>query len=579
MNSSIRSFIYLIKIIFLSLGIRDKLYILFLSIYSIFCSIFQYIYIGITAKTFSLLTTGERVNEITTSQNIYFGLTNLIVEQPINKIIIIWGLSSLLSSISIILNTFLTTNLAFKIGHEINKKTLKIFQSTNSDFHERYPDKTIFNLLTSENLTLIRRSLFSLLSIPLYFSSLVSFISIIIIIGKSFSIIFSLILFTYFILNNLFLKNVKNRSSLTFDLKSDLSDLLGIISNDYLDIIFKPFKKNYHNTFSKKLSKLKDNEVMIAFIPRIQKVILELIIIIMLGFFLIYSIFIKNISIESFIGESTAITFSVFKLIPVISNISQLILAFSAQYKLITTYKNIFSEYKKYLLNNNNKQATLIQNKENKLIINNVYSPRIAFCRGSSTISITHKIGSILWITGSSGCGKSTLFSMISGIRPIPSGSIKLFLEKKKFEDYIDSNNIYEAVSFSSQKTVFYSVSVKEFINEGNKDISDKEIINLLEGFNLPKTFGLNSKETMNLTIGSKGYSPSGGQSKLLTLIRALCRKNKQLYLFDEPTSELSKKLRNKVLSHIYALSEKKFVICITHDLSVIRSNDQVLEL
>ena len=86
-------------------------------------------------------------------------------------------------------------------------------------------------------------------------------------------------------------------------------------------------------------------------------------------------------------------------------------------------------------------------------------------------------------------------------------------------------------------------------------------------------------EELLKLVIGPRGYSPSGGQSKLLAFARTLYKKNVFLYLLDEPTSELNEELKDNVLRVIYALSKEKCVICITHDLKIIRKNDKRLIL
>ena len=96
---------------------------------------------------------------------------------------------------------------------------------------------------------------------------------------------------------------------------------------------------------------------------------------------------------------------------------------------------------------------------------------------------------------------------------------------------------------------------------------------------NLPNSFGKNVNQLSELVIGPKGYSPSGGQGKLLSLARVLCKRNVNIYLLDEPTSDLNRDLRDMVLKIIYELSKNKFVLCITHDLDSIRKKDNKLEL
>ena len=85
--------------------------------------------------------------------------------------------------------------------------------------------------------------------------------------------------------------------------------------------------------------------------------------------------------------------------------------------------------------------------------------------------------------------------------------------------------------------------------------------------------------ELLDLIVGPRGFAPSGGQAKLLAFARTLCKRNVELYLLDEPTSDLNQELREIILKCIYKISQNKFVLSITHDLTSIRTYDEKIEL
>ena len=49
--------------------------------------------------------------------------------------------------------------------------------------------------------------------------------------------------------------------------------------------------------------------------------------------------------------------------------------------------------------------------------------------------------------------------------------------------------------------------------------------------------------------------------------------------MLDEPTSDLNQELKSIVVEAIHELASKKFVLCVTHDLKEIKSNDEILYL
>ena len=125
----------------------------------------------------------------------------------------------------------------------------------------------------------------------------------------------------------------------------------------------------------------------------------------------------------------------------------------------------------------------------------------------------------------------------------------------------------------------FHSISIKDYIRDGDNKINDRSISKIIKTLELSKSFNTPDKELLNLIIGPSGYAPSGGQAKLLSFARTLCKRNVALYLLDEPTSDLNKEFREIVLNCIYNLSKIKFILSITHDLSSIRNDDEIIKL
>lgn len=78
----------------------------------------------------------------------------------------------------------------------------------------------------------------------------------------------------------------------------------------------------------------------------------------------------------------------------------------------------------------------------------------------------------------------------------------------------------------------------------------------------------------MNNTTSS---SLSGGEKQKIHIARALLQKNKDFFIFDEPTSNLDNINEMKIIEYINKLTENKTLIMITHKLSIVKEFDTIL--
>ena len=578
MKTTLNSINLLIKIIWRITTINQKIKILLIGLFSITSSLFQYIQIILTAFTFSYVSSLTYSKSEYKEFDLFFGNNFVLTNDSFLSVIFLWITISLLTYISIILSSTFIYKAAYSLGKILSKKNLKIALNSNANFFEQLSEKTFFNLLTSENTMLIKGPIVSLISLPMQFTVIVAIISIVIKYGSIYFLILPFIAIAYFYLTNLILKTVRNNSETVFNLRSFQTDLLSRVVDNFLDVAFPPSGKAYSNIFNKITSKLRAIESYNATVPRILKSLLELIFILIIGFYVIYNIYFLKLSPEYFISSSAAIIISFFKLTPVISGISSTLVSFDDQYESIRNYYNLLFKTKKFNFKSkvfNYSKVVLDDNY--KLNIKDLSSERIAKYSKKRTLSKTIEKQKLLWITGQSGCGKSTLLSMIAGIRPISNGSIKLSLNRKEVMNL--PNLIQENIAYMPQNPIFHSITILDYIKDGDQKIKETKIKYIISKLKITKSFGLKSEELLKLVVGPTGYSPSGGQAKLLAFARALCKRNVYLYLFDEPTSDLNTELKVLLLGNIYEISKEKFVLCITHDLNSIRPIDNQLKL
>ncbi len=172
-------------------------------------------------------------------------------------------------------------------------------------------------------------------------------------------------------------------------------------------------------------------------------------------------------------------------------------------------------------------------------------------------INIDLKAGDFLVLVGPSGCGKSTLLASIAGFEDINQGSI-----------YLGENDLIQlepkdrglAMVFQSY-ALYPNMTVKENIEFGLKisKYSKEEIKNRIH-----KAVGILHIEEL---LNRKPSQLSGGQRQRVAIARAISREP-DMYLFDEPLSNLDAELRVKMRSEIKKLHKrvKKTIVYVTHD-------------
>ena len=186
--------------------------------------------------------------------------------------------------------------------------------------------------------------------------------------------------------------------------------------------------------------------------------------------------------------------------------------------------------------------------------LNKTYSSKVIPVKD---ISLTVDDNEFLTLLGPSGCGKSTTLRMIAGLEEPTSGQVILGKEDITFRRPGDRNM---AMVFQSY-ALYPHMSVYENLASGLKlkKTPRQEIQNQVA--RVSQLLGLEE------LLKRKPGQLSGGQRQRVAVGRALVR-NAQVYLLDEPLSNLDALLRERVradLKEIFA-GQKAPVVYVTHD-------------
>ena len=172
-------------------------------------------------------------------------------------------------------------------------------------------------------------------------------------------------------------------------------------------------------------------------------------------------------------------------------------------------------------------------------------------------VDISVEEGEFLVLVGPSGCGKSTLLNMIAGLEEITSGEIRI---KDAVMNGVHPSKRNIAMVFQSY-ALYPNMTVGQNITFGlemhgvAKPERDKAMAGVAEMLQIE-----------NL-LSRKPGQLSGGQRQRVAMGRALVR-NPDVFLFDEPLSNLDAKLRVDMRTEIKKLHQKlgTTIVYVTHD-------------
>lgn len=185
-------------------------------------------------------------------------------------------------------------------------------------------------------------------------------------------------------------------------------------------------------------------------------------------------------------------------------------------------------------------------------------------------VSMTFPKTGMTAIVGESGCGKSTVVNLLFGAFRPNSGRVTIggkTLESLSRESY------YSNLAVVSYNTYIFNETVRANFMLADKGASDEEIYAALEQVNLAGFIRANGG--LDKVITEDAANISGGQKQRLALAVNLVA-DKEIYVFDEATSNIDIESETIIMENIKVLSKQKSVIVISHRLANVTSADQI---
>ena len=173
-------------------------------------------------------------------------------------------------------------------------------------------------------------------------------------------------------------------------------------------------------------------------------------------------------------------------------------------------------------------------------------------------------------IVGESGSGKSTVVNLLLGAYHPQQGSI---LVGNKLLETLNREAYYSHISVVSYNTYIFNETIRQNFMLAKADVTDEEIYNVLKKVNLYDFIIENGG--LDKIITEDAANISGGQKQRLALAINLVA-NKDIYIFDEATSNIDIESEAIIMNNIKELSKEKAVIVISHRLANVIAADTI---
>ena len=385
---------------------------------------------------------------------------------------------------------------------------------------------------------------------------------------KIFLVLSSLILFFGFLFNRIFKPVIYRAGQKRVESDSRIIQLIQDLLSSFKEIrvlgkeiFFIPQLRKSANIIYK--SVLINNITTI--IPRYA---IELIIIL---FFVSYTLinFDNKIYLNDLLPNLAVFGFASLRVIPLSSSIIRTWVNLKYNMPVIDTI------YNDYRFNGNNTKLEVKKIGFQKLELKNLSfsyekSKRKVFNQINFTIEKYQFVG----ILGESGSGKTTLVNLLTGLLDLKEGSIFL-------NGNILNEKLYDKikVSYIAQDNLVIKDTLKKNISlENNEKLIDElKLQDSVKFSNFNKVIKKNNI-SINSMIGENGFSLSGGESKRLSIARALYHES-DLLIMDEATNSLDESNRNEINEYLKSLKTKIAIIIISHNKEDLKNCDMIYKI
>lgn len=186
--------------------------------------------------------------------------------------------------------------------------------------------------------------------------------------------------------------------------------------------------------------------------------------------------------------------------------------------------------------------------------------------------SVDIKQGQKVAIVGPTGAGKTTMVKLLMRFYDVGSG--KITLDGHDIREY-SRHDLRDQFGMVLQDAWLYNASIKDNIRYGNLDATDEEIIAAAKSAHVD-SFVHMLPGGYDMQLNEEATNVSLGQKQLITIARAFLS-NPKLLILDEATSSVDTRTEVQIQTAMKRLMENRTSFIIAHRLSTIRDADLIL--
>jgi ABC-type multidrug transport system fused ATPase/permease subunit len=533
---------------------EDKKYLSLIFLGIILTTIFETISIAAIIPVFNIIVFEKF------PLNSFFNLKD--VEFDINfKLLVlsIFIIIFLIKNLFIIIFNYFFINYIYKLNYSISNRLFNSCLKQDYNFFLKGKPKNFLQTVT-DDVNNTNGLLLSLINILIeFFFILAISIYLISVSYKIFLLFFFIFFLTLFFYFKIFKERIKKWSIQHWESTGKIKTLVIEGMSGIKDLIIYKLQNYFFNSFKINSYLSNKSKSKIDFLNNVQKYWLEMVTISAITLSLIYFIFF-DLNINNLIPILGVFAFSLFRLL---SSFNRVIIASQNLRFLYPSFISIINLFKSFDAIKESPSDKEFQF-ENAIEFKNVsflyedISNKIL-----KNINLKIKKGDTIGIVGKNASGKSTLLNLISALIKPSEGAIII---DDKYDLYSNRSLWNKKISYVQQNIFLLDSSIKNNICLEDENKIDylrfNKILNDLE----LNSFFVDHQNLLNTIVGNNGSNLSGGQKQMISLARALYKKDSEIIILDEPSSAFdlnNAKLLKKIL---LILKKNKTIFMVTHD-------------
>jgi len=173
---------------------------------------------------------------------------------------------------------------------------------------------------------------------------------------------------------------------------------------------------------------------------------------------------------------------------------------------------------------------------------------------------------------GESGAGKSTIVSLLTRFYTPDSGRIRA---NDVTVDDIDLEAWRQRLAVVRQQPFLFNDTLRYNLTVGNRAADQSDIDRVCEIARVTE-FLDDLPDGYDTVLGDDGVRLSGGQRQRVALARALLKRDAEVLVLDEATSDLDSNIEAEVQSEIESMDRDFAIVAIAHRLSTVKNADRI---